>query len=201
MSGIPHAVVIDATGKVVFDGGPGGITEDVVKKALVGALKKPLWELPKSFAKVRAAIGKGDLSVALKEAQTLSASANAPEEAAGVAESLKGMIAGALSGAESMETVGDFLGAQKEYERLVKSAKGLPEEATARQKLAALAKNPEAKKGIKAQKDLDTILAEPIRSEKDQRDMKAALEAFIKKNDGNFASKRAKDELAKFDKH
>jgi hypothetical protein len=201
VTGIPHAVLIDATGKVVYEGGPEGVNTEAIEKATVGALKKPLWELPKPFAKLRAALGKGDWTAALKEAETLKSAQGAPEEAPSVYDSVKALIAGALAGAEAMETAGDFLGATREYERIAKSAKGLPEDAKAREKLAALAKNPDAKKGVKAQKDFEKVLAEPIRSEKDQRELKAALEAIVKKNESAFVVKRAEEALAKMEKH
>jgi hypothetical protein len=200
VSGIPHSVLVDASGKVVYEGGPQGVSPDLVQKATAGALKKPLWELPKAFAKVRAAIAKGDLATALKEAEAVKAQQGAPEEAAALVDSVKAMIAGGVAGADAMAAAGDYLGAQSEYQRVAKAAKGLPEEQQAKEKLAALAKDPAAKKGIKAQKELEKLTAEAPRSKKDVEELKTALEAFIKKNEGSFAAKRAQDLVAKYEK-
>lgn len=189
-------MLIDATGKVVFDGHPSSITPDLIEKATAGAMKKPLWELPKPFAKVRAAVAKGDLAGALKEAETLKAQPNAPEEAATVADAVKSMITGALAGADAMATAEDYLGAQKEYERLTKAAKGLPEEATAKEKLAGFAKDEKIKKSIAAQKDLEKIVQMTVKSKKDAIEKKTALEAFIKKHEGKYAAKKAQEALA-----
>lgn len=200
VSAIPHSVLIDATGRVIFDGSPSGITPDLVQKAVAGALKKPLYELPKEFTKVRGHIAKGDLGAAMKEAETLKAQTNAPAEAEAVVEAIKGMISGQIAGADADMQAGDFLSAQRGYERVIKSAKGLPESDTAKTKLAEMLKDDTAKKVIKAQKDLDKILAEPMRSKKDATERKAALESFLKKNSENAAGRKAKEELDKVEK-
>ncbi len=191
VSGIPHAMLVDASGKVVFDGGPSQINEDMVRGALTGALKTPLWELPKPFAKARGAVTKGELGVALKEAEALKQDAANAEIANTLAEAIKGMITGTLTGADALATEGDWLGAQREWKRLVKSAKGLPEEAAANAKLAELGTNADAKKGIKAQETLEKLTAEPVKKKKDAEERVVALDAFIKKNEGTFAGKKA----------
>ncbi|MSR75634.1 MAG: hypothetical protein EXS14_09235 [Planctomycetes bacterium] len=191
VSGIPHAMLVDASGKVVFDGGPNQITDEMVKAACTGALTTPLWELPKPFAKVRTAISKGDYAAALKESQALLQDAANGETATKVADAVKGMVAGSLASADGMSVEGDFLGAERELQRLLKSAKGLPEEAAARAKLAAFASNDAAKKGMKAQKALEALTAEPLKSKKDAEKRVTELEAFIKKNEGTFAGKKA----------
>jgi hypothetical protein len=191
VSGIPHAMLVDASGKVVFDGGPGQINEDMVRGALQGALKTPLWELPKPFSKTRGAIAKGDLATALKESDALHQDAANAEAAKLLSEAIKGMVSGTLAGADALAAEGDWLGADREWKRLLKSAKGLPEEATAKSKLAELAKNPEAKKGLKAQEAFEKLTAEPVKSKKDAEERVLALDAFLKKNEGTFAGKKA----------
>lgn len=200
VSAIPHSVLIDATGRVIYDGSPGGITPDIVQKAVAGALKTPLYELPKEFTKVRGHIAKGDLGAAMKEAQTLKAQANAPAEAATVVDAIQGMINGQIAGGDADAQAGDYLNAQRAYERVMKSAKGLPEADTAKSKLSEMMKDDTAKKVIKAQKDLEKLLAEPMRSKKDATERKAALESFLKKNAENAAGRKAKEELDKIEK-
>lgn len=197
VSGIPHSVLVDVSGKVTFSGSPSAITEDMVKSACAGAMTTPLWELPKPFAKVRTAIAKGELAAALKEAQALQQDATNGETATKVADAVKGMVAGALSSAEGLSTAGDFLGAEREFQRLLKAAKGMPEEASAREKLTELTGSPEAKKGMKAQKTLESMTAEPVKTKKDAEKRVAELEAFIKKNEGTFAGKQALEQAEK----
>lgn len=193
VTGIPHVVLVDATGKVVYKGGAGGYSEDLLKQATAGALKKPLWELPKEFAKARAAVQKGDLAAAIKESEALAKNEKVAAEAEGLKTALLAMLEGRLAGAKASGEAGDWMGAKTAYEQIAKSAKGLPAEKSAIEALAELAKNPEAQKGIKAQKALDELLAMPEKKEKDREAKMSALRAFAKKNDGSFAAKRAEE--------
>ncbi len=191
VSRIPHAVLVDASGTILVSGSASEVTEELLKKALAGALKKPLWELPKSMSKVRSALAKADLSGALKDAEALAAQKDPLPDAASIAASVRAMIAGALATAEEMEHAEDFLGAQRGYERLQKSAKGLPEEATCKGRLATIQADGKAQKGIKAQKQLEKILEDPVKSKKDAEEQKRLLSDFAKKHEGTFAAKRA----------
>ncbi len=193
--GIPHSVVVDPTGKVVYSGSPGGLSEEMVRGFLGGALKKPLWELPKSFSKVRAAVVKGDYAAAIREGEALAQQKDPPAEAAAIVDSLKSMVTGAVKGAGEMEAAGDVLGAKREYDRILKSAKGLPEEEACRARLAAIAGDAAVQKSLKAQLELEKIEELPGKSKKDAEARKVALEAFSKKHPDDFAGKRARELL------
>jgi hypothetical protein len=190
ISSIPSAVVVDATGKVVYSGGAGGYSEELLKQAMTGALKKPLWELPKEFGKIRAAVVKGDFAAALKEAEALEKNDNLAAEATAMKASLTSLVEGRLAAAKSAGDAGDWAGAKSAYEQLAKGAVGLPAEKAAKDALAEIAKNPDAAKAIKAQKALDAILALPDKKAKDKEAKLAALREFAMKNSG-FAAKRA----------
>ncbi len=192
VTGIPSSVLVDATGKVVYVGSPGEITEEMAREAAKGALKTPLYELPKEFAKVSALIGKDDLAGAIKEAQALATKPNLADTANAVALGLKSMVAGAVAQADDLGTRGDWLGAQRSYERVIKSAKGMEEEVAAKGKLEELKANEAAMKEIKLQKSLEKILAMPSTKAKDKEAMLAALTSFATKNDGSFAAGVAK---------
>lgn len=192
VSGIPHAVLVDANGKVVFSGHPGSLKDADVERAVQGALAIPLYELPAPFAKMRAAFSKGDLAGALREAKAAS-----HESAPTVAEAIQGLVSGSLAGAKDLAAAGDYLGARAEYERLAKSLRGLPEANDVAKALAELQADPAAQKAIPLQKELEKILALPVKTKSNREERKGALEAFVKKCPDGFARERAKAELAK----
>ncbi len=191
VTGIPHALLIDSTGRVLYSGGAGGYSEELMKQAMTGAAKTPLWELPKDFAKARAAIVKGDFAAALKDCETLAANQKVTAEAEALKVTVKAMVEGRLGGAKSAGEAGDWAFAKDTYEKLAKGCVGLPEEKTAKEALTAIAGDAEAQKGLKAQKALEPLLAMPDKKAKDREAKVAALKAFAKKHDGTFAGKKA----------
>lgn len=191
VTGIPHALLIDATGRVLYSGGAGGYSEELMKQAMTGAAKTPLWELPKEFAKARAAIVKSDFAAALKECDALASNQKVTAEAEALKTTVKAMVEGRLGGAKSAGEAGDWAFAKDAYEKLAKGCVGLPEEKAAKEALTAIAGNAEAQKGLKAQKALEAVMAMPDKKAKDREAKAAALKAFAKKNDGSFAGKKA----------
>jgi hypothetical protein len=189
--GYPHAVLVDATGKIAWTGHPGNLQEDAVRGALTGALKKPLWELPKDFAKFRAAIGKDQLSAALKELDALAKAPNPPADLDVLKGAVQSMLDGRLAGAKAAGEAGDWASAKEGYERLAKAAAGLPVEKDAKDALAELGKNADAQKGLKAQKELAGLLEMPEKKEKERTAKVDALKAFAKKYGDSFAGKKA----------
>jgi hypothetical protein len=198
--GIPHAVLVDATGKVLHSGSPSAITQEMVREAVKGALKTPLHDLPKELAKVRTLIAKGDIAGALAEAQSVAARPGAPAEAASLIEGLAALPGAQLEAARTLGAKGDWLEAQRTLDRLQKSARGLPEEAEARRELARMAEDAAVQKELKAQKALEKILAMPARKEKEIEARKDALATFIKKNPGSYAATEAERRLAAMNK-
>jgi len=196
VSGIPTSVLLNAAGKVVYAGSPQGVTAELVTEATRGALKTPLYALPKELAKVRSLLAKDDIAGAIAEAQSVAAKPSAPPDAAALVESLQAMVASLLEGADALAQQGNWLEAKRTWERLTKSAKGRPEEAQAKQKLAELAGNAEAQKELKAQTSLERILAMPTRKSKDREAQLDSLESFVKKNGESFAGREAERRLA-----
>lgn len=196
ITGIPHAYLLDASGKITWEGHPGELTENTIKDSLAGALKRPIWELPKEFAKVKAAIVKNDLPTAVKEAQAVAGDTGAPPESKAVLDEVMGMVTGSLNAAETSAKTGDYLKAQRSYTKLVKSLSGLPEAATAKQALDDLNKNPQALAGIKAQLELDKVLEMPDKKASDRTAKQEALNAFKKKYPGTYAYSDADRALA-----
>jgi len=187
VNGIPHALLVNSQGAIVWEGHPGSLNEEEIRKALTGALKRPLWDLPKTFAPVKTAFLKGDFATAIK-----AASAMPGDDAKQLAETIKSVVAGTLASADKKKSDGDFLGAQKDYQRLAKGVKGLPEEQAVAEGIAFLTKDADAVKGIKLQKELEKILELPAKSKGDKAKRREALETFATKNPGTFAAAVAK---------
>lgn len=196
VSGIPHALLVDPTGKLVWRGHPASLTEDIIKTAIAGALKRPLFELPKEYAKVKIAVAKGDLAGAVREAKAIAAAANAPKDASAVVDAVQGMVTSAMTNAEAMLSRGDLLGAQREFSRLAKAAAGLPEGKEAQQGIEKIKKNPDSAKGIKAQLELEKALQLPARRPSESAERHDAIEAIVKRYAGTFAAAEAEKILA-----
>ncbi len=192
VSGIPDSVLVDARGVVVYKGHPASLTEEMVEKACQGALATPLFELPRAFAKVRTAITKGDLGAALKAAESLAEGSSPPEGAAQVLASVQSMIRGSITSADTLLAAGDVLEAHREYTRLAKALKGLPEEEKAKEGLARIAKDPQAKESMKLLAELEKLLDLPTKSSKDKVRRSEELRAFSRKHSGTFAAEKAK---------
>jgi hypothetical protein len=148
VSGIPHAALIDPTGKVVWDGHPAELSPEILNKYLVGALPKPMWEWPASAGPARSALQKGKL------ADALAASAKIPEADGGSAikTALEAMIKSRVSAMQADFTAGNFLSAKDSATDLQKALEGLPEKAEADKTLADIKANADAEKIMKAQK-------------------------------------------------
>lgn len=54
--GIPHAVLLDPQGNLVWRGHPAALTDAIVERAVEKALPEPLWAWPEALAGVRAAL-------------------------------------------------------------------------------------------------------------------------------------------------
>ncbi len=191
-----HLLQQDAPLSIPTEGDLSRCLEGLLKQAMQGALKKPLFELPKEFAKVRAAIQKDQLAGALKELDVLAKAPSPSPEVDPLKASVLAMVEGRLAAASAAAAAGDFATAKDGYERLAKGAAGLPAEKSAKDALAEMAKNPEAQKGLKAQKALEAILAMPAKKSKDVEARNAALKDFAKRNQGTFAASKAEAALA-----
>lgn len=71
VGGIPHAILVDPNGTIVWRGNPAGLKPKVVEKALKGAIKRPISDWPKSAAKVKKALGKRDFAKAFAAAEKI----------------------------------------------------------------------------------------------------------------------------------
>src|SRR5262245_46170707 len=159
VAGIPHALLLDAGGKVVWEGHPGELPEDVVKRATTGALTKPMWEWPAAAKDVRAALLKHAYSDALAKLAKLGDGGDmAPIKAA-----VQGMVTSRVGAMKASLAEGDLYAASEDANELVKSLEGLPEKADAEKVLADIKADKDSDKVIKAQKKLAETLEKKLK--------------------------------------
>lgn len=191
VSGIPHALLVDATGKVVWDGHPGSLDEKTIQSALVGALTKPVWDWPASAKDVRTALQKRNYADALAKADKVSSSDGGAE----IKNALLALVKSRVAVMQSTLEAGDLLGASEQATALAKQLDGLPEKAEAEKVTAAIKANKDSAKVIAAQKKIAELREKRIK----KRELDATiadLKKLAKDFEGGFVAKQA-DELVK----
>jgi thioredoxin-like negative regulator of GroEL len=187
ITGIPHAVLIDASGTVVWSGHPGELPIDALQKSLAGALPKPLWEWTPASKPVQAALLKRSYAKALEEAAKLSEADGGPE----IKTSIQGIVQARVEGLRRSYEAGDFLGADTAASLLVKELDGLPEKETASKILADIKANKDAQPVIKTQKQIAKLRAAGLSKRKE---IEKAIEDLLEiqsEHPGTFAAKEA----------
>jgi hypothetical protein len=187
IKGIPHAVLIDPSGTVVWDGHPSGLSVDAIQKSLAGALPKPLWEWAPTTKAVRAALLKREYAKALAEAAKLSEADGGPT----IKTSIEGIVKSRVEGMRSAYAQGDFHSAETAATALSKELVDLPEKDAAVQVLEDLKANKDAQPVLKAQKQIAKIRAAGPTKRKEVEAAIEDLQKIINEFPGTFAAKEA----------
>lgn len=169
VTGIPHVVIVDATGTIVYAGGAGGYSDELLAKATAGALPKPLWEWSPAAKGVKSALLKRQYKLAIDEAAKLGASDDGPTIKAAV----ESMVKSKVELARSAYAKGDFLGAESLAQALSKELDGLPEKAEAQKVAEDVKANADAAEVIKLQKQVAKIRE---KAPTKRKDIESALE-------------------------
>lgn len=188
VSGIPHAFLVDPSGKIIWEGHPGSLPDDVISKALAGSLSKPMWEWPANAKGVRAALAKHKYGDALAEAGKLSEADMGPT----IKSAVQGIVAGRVQAMKAALDAGNFLQAQESADVLSKELEGLPELADAKTTLDAIKANKDAERVIKGQKKVHDIKTGKLGTKKDMDKAMAELGKMVKEYSGTVAEKEAK---------
>lgn len=167
--GIPHAILVDPSGRVAWRGHPASLTSSEVEKHLTGALLRPLYTWSSAAKAVASELKKGNFAKALDKAGSLKEEDGGPE----IAKQVQGLIASRLKALQASHELGDYLGALEEGEKLAKGLSGLPEEEQARKVVASIEANERAKPVIEAQK---TIRKLREKSPTKRRDVEKAID-------------------------
>lgn len=123
ISGIPHAVLIDPAGTIVWRGHPAVLEASTIEEHLGGRLRTPMWDWPEAATPIADAIRSGSLKAALD-------SLEAPVDPTLIDEIrsvLRRQVTATLKQFEVMLQEEDALGAEATLERSRQKLAGLPE--------------------------------------------------------------------------
>lgn len=193
--GIPDAVLIDASGTVVWRGHPGSLEESKVASALQGALSKPLWEWSGAAKGVKSALLKRSFKSALEQAAKLGESDGGPE----ILAAIQGIVKSSADGLRASFEKGDFLGAQSAAQSMQKELAGLPEVEEATKVLATIAADKSAQNVIKGQQKLAKLRGADSSKKKELASAIESARKIRKEYPGTFVEKEADLFIAQLD--
>lgn len=126
-SGIPHAWLIDPSGKVVWEGHPANLNESEIEAAVVKAVVPPALSLPKELASVSKQVQEGKYGAALKSLEGHTARPKNAETGKAAKEALEGLTAYGKKKVEMADEAakgGDYVTAHYLLTGVEKSFKG-----------------------------------------------------------------------------
>jgi hypothetical protein len=173
--GWPSAILLDASGTLLWKGHPGELEESLLQTAIQGALPKPLWEWAGAAKGVKSAVQKRAYKSALDQAAKLGDGDGGPE----ILAAIQGLVKSRVDAMKAAQTKGDFLGAQSAAQALQKELAGLPEAADSAKVAADIAADKEALKIIKGQQKVAKIRATEMTKKKDVVEAIDALRKII----------------------
>jgi len=191
VGGIPHAYLIDPTGKIVWEGHPASLDAKTIEKYTVGALTKPMWEWPAAAKEARTALTKQKYADALAAAGKLTEADQGPT----IKDAIERLVKSRVKAMQDALAEGNFLMAQDAASDLSKSLDGLPEKADADKVAADVKAHKDAERVIKVQKTMRDIRNKPPRKTKEREKATADLKKIQKDFAGTFAAKEAEELL------
>jgi len=201
VGGIPHSVLIDPSGKVVWRGHPSGLSKGTVKDALKGARAlggfmalKLEQELGGALASAAKAAEAGKLGKALDAAQAVATGSSSTEEdkeqAQALAQALEQHAALLSQQAEDFLRRRDMLPAVQVLEALAAELSGREAGNKAADSLAGIRKDESLSRELAAAEFLDRARAAAAKL--GTKKGKSKLEAVVEKYPGTRAAERAK---------
>jgi hypothetical protein len=188
VKGIPHAFLINPSGKIVWEGHPGALEEEMITPHLKNAVPNPLWEWSKESKSVKTAIKKKQYGKALKAAEKLAAK---DAQFKPILRAAKAMVEGQLNILNSSMQAGDYLAAYEAAALAKKSLAGHPGADEAKEIQAQLKRDKDYKKIMAEQKKLAKIRDGRIRNDKDMQKAILRLQKLATANKGNIVEKQA----------
>ena len=190
--GIPNAALVDPSGKIVWQGHPMGLNDEIIESAISGALSLPVYEWPSELSSIKKSIAKGKLSKALADAEKKPIA-----QETGVLDAIKSMIQGRLAGIRSAMEAGDYLTAQTLIDQSKEGLKGLPEEEELESIEENIDSDPQAREVIKAQKIVRKLITKPLKTDNDRSKMIKQMMKLVRKHEGTIAEREARAYAAK----
>jgi len=184
--GIPNAVLVSPSGKIVWQGHPAGLKPEIIEPHLNGAISRPMWEWPKSASAVAKALKQRSYSKARTAAVTLAKKdvQFGPE----LVSSIDALIQGQVDSIQADYDAGRFLQVVEASRRSKKSLSGLPAAKTIREIVAKVNSDKTAKKTVAMQKRLRKLTAEQPRSRREAEKLIVSLRKLQKSAKGTVAA-------------
>ena len=188
--GIPHAILLDASGTVVWRGHPGQLDRSTLDQALAGALTLPVWEWPDEARAARQAFVSGDLGRALVEARRASGDGTEPVVAA-----LSALVDGRLAAARRAHGEGDYRAAYDIARRAAKALAGLPQAKEAEELARRIDADPGARAVMEGQKTLERLRNEMgrVRTVSQAQGLKQKLDELAHEHPDTIVSREARE--------
>ncbi len=187
--GIPNAILVDPSGKIIWQGHPSSVTDELVEKAIEGAISTPVYEWDKSTKAIKKAFLSGDFGKAIKAADKLAEQNDLGKE---IGQMLRGMVVKRVTTIEADLENGDVFQAFSAAEALVKKVKGLPEAAVLKTLIADVSNDKNQKKILKTQGKLADLIAEERTKRKEADKIIKGLEGLLKSNDDEYTAEKIK---------
>lgn len=187
VGGIPHAVLIDATGTVVWSGHPGQLDESTIEEHLGGTLSKPVFEWPNASKGVAKSLVKGDFAGALAAAKALSEADGGPE----VVAQVSGLIDARVAQVEGWVKAGNFLDVLEGGGQLTKGLGDHEHAAKVAALVAQVEADEQAKPVLEAQKRIRKLRAKDPSKRKEIEAQMEDLEKLREELRGTYAAEEA----------
>ena len=185
---VPEGLLIDPSGKVVWEGLPQDLESRAVEKALAGAFTTPMWDWTTNAKPVRVALAKHKYGEALSEANKLGAADPGPA----IAAEIQKLVTWHVDSLKALLDAGDLLRASEGADALAVELDGLPEVREAKKTQDAIKANKDAERIIRGQKSVREIKNGKLSTAKDIDEAIAKLEKLAKANAGSIVEVETK---------
>lgn len=197
VQGIPHAFLLDGSGKIVWEGFPAALQPATIESALKSVVLVTVGPVAPSLTPAKADLEAGRYAEATRKAKAVQAGASVTDAQKADAKSILDAIGKVsdtqLAQADDAAAAGDLTGAVDTLKRIQERFKGLEAEKQAAQKEKEFRAKPEFKREQEASSVLKQLLAQEaaIRKPRDKRTLIPTFESFAKKYAGTAAAHEA----------
>ena len=185
VSGIPHAILVDPNGTIIWRGHPSTLKGSTVEEALNGALKVPSWEWPDSARAVRKALAKRKYAAAISAAERMG------PEGGEILDAVRSVVSGRVKGLLAAYEKGDILSVLDRGKACQKDMAKLPEADEVKALLAKIKGDKQALSVAKAQRSIRKIFESRKIKKKDFSRHRKTLEKIHRDFTGTFAGEQA----------
>jgi len=192
VNSIPRSILVDATGKIIWDGFPPNMPIDLLEEALKDAISVPMYEWTGPAKAIKASFLKGDYGKALKAANKLAADDKLGVE---IGDMVRRLIAIRIETIESQLEKGDVYEAYTSAKAFSKNIKGLPEAAAVKALVKSISGDKVLKKILSTQEKLSEIKATEHPKRKDCEKSIGKLEKLLKSNKDPYTEEQLRAQI------